>query len=102
METAAIALALYSSDTAKYIPSGNKIILKSPFEEKEEFNLDSKLEGKPVILKWKPEAGTVEKNFHMASPCYLSNFDVAKNNFLCEKYVYDPSQDRQHAPIQIV
>lgn len=85
--------AITESMLKKYEPQPNSIVLKVPSALSENdlvpFDLVSKLEEKPVLVKWRPEVLTETKNLHLVSPCYLNEFEVKKTIFVCNKYSYN-------------
>jgi hypothetical protein len=85
---------LADSVMKKYEPLGNAIAIKSPGTKPEDlkiFELPESMEGRPVLMKWKPEGGSTEiKSAHLASPCYLNEFNISKeDNIVCGQYSYD-------------
>ncbi|MCK4335806.1 MAG: hypothetical protein KAW40_03715 [Candidatus Aenigmarchaeota archaeon] len=89
MEAALAALA--DSIMKKYEPVGNAIAIKNPGNESGDiktFELPEEMEHVPVLVKWEPVKGDVIlKNAYFASPCYLEEFSVSKENIVCEKYM---------------
>ncbi|UCD07660.1 MAG: hypothetical protein JSW41_01680 [Candidatus Aenigmatarchaeota archaeon] len=89
------------SMSQKYDPRGNNMILKSPYEDAELLSLESSWEGKPVVVKWRPNKvflyGTAYNNAHLVSPCYLKYIDVTKENVNCKRYIkYEAMTSDEH------
>jgi len=91
LEGAALATEYAASTRAKFYPDKNAFVMKSPFENKEPFNLVSELEGKPVFLKWSTNdildaGGGAIDTAHFVSPCNIQSMDVEKAKVICDEY----------------
>ncbi len=62
----------------------NSIVLKQPYQPKKVFEIDVE---KPVTVRWRPEAFSTEKQFHLVSPCYLESFEVKTSDVMCKSYI---------------
>ncbi|MBI4019898.1 MAG: hypothetical protein HY367_01085 [Candidatus Aenigmarchaeota archaeon] len=90
IEGAARAAAYADSVIGKFEPRANKIILKSPYESAETYNLPPQLQGSPIVLERETGLIGTEKTIaHFASPCKIESMDVEPVNVLCPTYTYN-------------
>jgi len=87
-----VAYIIESLDS-RNMAQGNSLTLKQPFEDPEVLDLNDEWDKKPVLIKWRPEIGEEIKTMHLASPCYLSEFIITKDDVICGEFIFREKTD---------
>ncbi len=74
---------------AKLNPEAGKLVLKMPLAKPIPFELSKELEGKPVLIQFRPKIAKREKQLHLVSPCKLDVLPVFKEATECPSYLFN-------------
>jgi hypothetical protein len=94
---AAFAIQLADSMSENYVPHGNSLVLKSPFNDSKLYDMNRAWDGKPVLVVWEPNDGFLVgkdkyETAHLVSPCYLDSFEMKKDDVVCSVYSYNKNE----------